>query len=148
MKTAFKKPYIFYVVAIFFIYLILNIFISGFYNTIPLILTYAATVNWLKLMISLILSLAIGIFVAVNVTYVYIAHQQRKKCLSGGATAGIGTIGGLITGICPLCITGLFPLIFGLFGISFSLASLPFQGIEIQAAVLILLFISYKMLEK
>lgn len=148
MKTIFKKPYVYLAILIFLIYIILNLFISGFYDTIPLILKYASTVNWWKLAVSLILSLAIGFLIAVNFTYAYIAYRQRKRCLEGTATAGIGTIGGLITGVCPLCVTGLFPLLFGLFGISFSLASLPFQGIEVQIVVLVLLGISYKMLEK
>ena len=148
MKAIFKKPYIYLTIGIFLLYLLINLVVSGFYNTIPLILKYANTINWFKLLISLILSLAIGILVAINSAYIYIKYKERKKCGKEVATTSIGTIGGLITGFCPLCITGLFPIIFGLFGVSFSLASLPFQGIEIQVAVLVLLIVSYKMLEK
>ncbi len=148
MKLAFTKPYVYLTLVIFLIYIILNIFISGFYQTVPLIIAYATTVNWFKLIISLILSSAIGILIAVNFTYIYISYKERKKCLEGATATSIGTIGGLITGVCPLCITGLFPIIFGLFGVTFSLASLPFQGIEVQLAIIILLLISYKMLKK
>ena len=148
MNNVFKRPYIYFTIGIFLFYLLVNLVVSGFYNTIPLILKYATNVNWFKLLISLILSLAIGILVAINSAYIYIKYKERKKCGKEVATTSIGTIGGLITGFCPLCITGLFPIIFSLFGVSFSLASLPFQGIEIQVAVLILLSISYKMLNK
>ena len=147
MKTAFKKPYLYFAIGIFLLYLLLNFLISGFYDTIPLIIAYANDVNWLKLGFSIILSLAIGILVAINGVYVYIKYKERKECASGGTIAGLGTVGGLITGFCPLCITGLFPLIFGLLGVSFSLASLPFQGIEVQLTVVVLLFISLKMLK-
>lgn len=148
MKKALTKPYIYLTISVFLIYIFINLIASGFYETIPLIVAYAKTVNWFKLLISLILSLAIGVLVAFNVTYSYIAFKERKKCLSGTATAGVGAVGGLIAGVCPLCVTGLFPLIFGLFGISFSLASLPFQGIEVQLAVVVLLAISLKMFGK
>ena len=148
MIKAFKKQYLYLTISIFLIYVILNILLSGFYETIPLILTYAKTVNWIKLSISIFLSLVIGILIAINTTYIYILYRQRKQCTSGATATSLGTIGGLITGVCPLCVTGLFPIVFGLFGISFSLASLPFQGIEVQLAIVILLIVSYKMLNK
>lgn len=148
MKKALTRPYIYLTISVFLIYIFINLIASGFYETIPLIAAYAKTVNWLKLIISLILSLTIGVLVALNATYSYISFRERKKCLSGTTTAGVGTVGGLIAGVCPLCVTGLFPLIFGLFGISFSLASLPFQGIEVQLAVVVLLAISLKMFGK
>lgn len=148
MKRIFKKPYLYFTIGIFLLYLLMNFLISGFYDTIPLIIAYANSVNWLKLGFSIILSLIIGILVAINGVYVYMKYKERKECAGGATAAGAGTIGGLITGFCPLCITGLFPLIFGLFGVSFSLASLPFQGIEIQLAVIVLLFVSLKMLNK
>ena len=48
--------------------------------------------------------------------------------------------------MCPLCVTGLIPLILSLFGISFSFAVLPFGGIEIQFLVVIILFIGLWMM--
>jgi|SRR3989344_3110008 len=149
MKNLFRKPYLFWIIGIFVFYLALNILFSGFYDTIPLIFVYFKTVNWLKLGISLILTLAIGFFVAVNAVLVYILYKERKKCGSSeiGMT-GAGTVGGLIVGVCPLCITGIFPLILGLLGISFSFGVLPFQGIEIQVLVLGILIWSYMGLAK
>ena len=146
MQRIFKKPYLYFTIGIFLLYLLINLLISGFYNTIPLIIAYANNVNWFKLSISIILSLSIGILIAINCIYIYIKYKERKQCIKGGAITGLGTIGGLVTGFCPLCVTGLFPILFGFFGVSFSLASLPFQGIEIQLAIVILLLISLKTL--
>ena len=147
MKTIFKKPYVYWFFGIFVSYLILNILISGFYNTLPLIIIYAETVDWIKLGISLLLTLTIGFLVAANGVLVYIKYKERKRC-KGVGTASIGAAGGLIVGVCPLCVTGVFPLLLGLFGISFSFGSLPFQGIEIQILVIIILVFSLWMLEK
>ena len=147
MKRIFKKPYIYCIILIFVIYLGLNILVSGFYNTIPLIIIYANNVNWFKLGISLILTLVIGFLVAVNCVLIYVKYKERKKC-RGAGTASAGAIGGLIVGVCPLCVTGLFPIILGLLGISFSFAILPFQGIEIQVLVVLVLLISLWMLKK
>ncbi|PIN95092.1 hypothetical protein COU53_01175 [Candidatus Pacearchaeota archaeon CG10_big_fil_rev_8_21_14_0_10_30_48] len=147
MREIFKKPYIYWFLAIFIFYIGLNILLSGFYKTIPLIIVYLETVNWVKLGISLVLTLVIGFLVSLNGVLVYIKYKERKKC-KGVGTASAGTIGGLIVGVCPLCVTGIFPLILGLIGISFSLGSLPFQGIEIQVLVALILFASYKQLSK
>ena len=142
MKLLFKKPYIYFVILIFLVYLLLNIFISGFYNTIPLILVYAATVNWFKLGISLFLTLAIGALIVFNSVLIYIKYKERRKCKKEVALSSAGAIGGLVAGVCPLCVTGLVPLILGIFGVGFSFASLPFQGIEVQVLVVIFLFVS------
>ena len=78
---------------------------------------------------------------------IYAKYKERKKC-SGVGTAGVGTVGGLIVGVCPLCVAGVFPLILGIIGISFSFASLPFQGIEIQVIVALVLFFSFRKLSR
>lgn len=142
MRILFRKPYIYFVFLIFFGYLILNLIISGFYNTIPLILVYAKTVDWLKLGTSLFLTLVIGALIALNSVLIYIKYKERKECKKEVALSGAGAIGGLIAGVCPICITGLVPLVFGLFGLSFSLASLPFGGIEVQVIVALVLLVS------
>ena len=148
VNSLFKKPYIYWLIATFVLYLFLNILLSGFYKTIPLILKYAATVNWLKLTISIILTLAIGVFVSLNSVLVFIKYKERKACKKESFLTGAGVIGGIATGVCPLCVAGIFPLLLSLFGISFSFALLPFQGIEIQSLVLILLIASFVNLKK
>lgn len=143
---ALRKPYIYFVIFIFFVYLLVDVAVSGFYNTFPLILIYAKTVNWLKLSISLILTLAIGILIALNAVTLYIRHKQRKKCGREAALSSAGAVGGLVAGVCPLCVTGLIPIIFGSIGISFSFALLPFQGIEVQALIVVVLYFSLRKL--
>ena len=142
MKILLEKPYVYFVILIFLVYLSLNIMLSGFYNTIPLILVYAETVNWFKLGISLFLTLAIGYLIAFNSVLIYVKYKERKKCKKEFTLSSVGAIGGLVAGVCPLCVTGLIPLILGFIGVSFSLASLPFQGIEVQVLVVIILLVS------
>ncbi len=148
MKKIFKKPYVYWTIGIFLFYILLDIFVSGFYNTIPLIFNYASTVNWSKLSISLVLTLLIGFLVALNSVYIYILYKERKKCKEEKVLTGVGALGGLIVGVCPLCITGIFPLVLGFFGISFSFASLPFQGVEIQLFIVGLLLINLWILKR
>ena len=148
MKLTFRKPNIYATIIIFVIYLLFLTLLSGFYKTIPLIIVYAGTVSWAKLSLSIFLSLIIGLLVAVNAVDIYIKYQQRRQCKEAGTVATIGTVGGLVAGVCPLCVTGVFPLILGLLGISFSFASLPFQGIEIQVIAIFLLLISLYLLKK
>ena len=147
MKQIFKRPFIYWFFGIFAFYLILNFLISGFYNTIPLIITYFKTISWLKFGISLILTLIIGFLVSLNSIMIYIKYKKKERC-KGVKAAGVGTIGGLIVGICPLCVTGIFPLMFGLIGISFGFGSLPFQGIEVQVLVAVILGINLRYLSK
>lgn len=149
IKLIFKKPYIYWLIGIFILYLILNVIFSGFYNTIQSILIYYKTLNWFKLGFSILLTLIIGVLVSINAVSFYIKYTERKnlkKCKEAGILGGIGTVGGLITGVCPLCVTGLIPLILSLLGISFSFAVLPFGGIEIQLLVVIILSIGLWMM--
>ncbi|MEK6926243.1 MAG: hypothetical protein AABW50_03110 [Nanoarchaeota archaeon] len=148
MNQILKKPHIYWILLIFIVYLALNFLFSGFYNTIKLILIYAGSVDWLKFGTSIILTLVIGFLVAVNTVTVFVKYKERQKCGEGITTAGIGAIGGFAVGICPLCVTGLFPLIFSVLGVSFSFASLPLGGIEIQVLVIIILLASLWMLRR
>ena len=81
-KSFFRKPYVFWLIGIFFIYLALAIAISGFYNTIPLILRYAQTVNWLELGLSIVFSLIIGALVAFNLVAVHLAYKERLPVIN------------------------------------------------------------------
>ena len=148
MKRIFRKPYSYWVLGIFIVYLLLLILISGFYNTIPLIIVYAETLNWFKLSLSIGLSLLIAFLVSITGVLSYIKYRERKQCKEGATLAGVGTAGGLIAGVCPLCVTGILPVIFGFFGASFTFASLPFQGVEIQVIAAIILLISLWILNK
>jgi hypothetical protein len=140
MNLILKKPYIFYTILIFTLYVVLSFFISGFYTTIPLIAIYFKTINWGKLFLSVFLTITIGLLVAINSVLSYIRYTERKTCRDGATLTAIGTIGGL-TGVCPLCVVGIFPLILSAIGISFTFATLPFNGIEVQAGILALLLV-------
>jgi len=148
MNRIFQKSNIYAAIFIFILYIIVAVFISGFYNTIPLVLRYASTVNWTELSLSILFSLIIGALVALNAVALYINYKERRKCKEAGVVATAGTIGGLAAGICPLCVTGLFPLILGLFGITFSFAILPFKGLEVQALSIILLSVSLRIMTR
>src|SRR3989344_2851958 len=103
LNRLFRKPNVYWVIGIFLLYLALNVMFSGFYTTFQLIIRYAGTVNWLKLGISIILTIAIGLLVAMNAVLWYLRYKERKECASGGTLATLGTAGGLVTGVCPLC---------------------------------------------
>ena len=138
-----KKQKIAIFILTFLIYLALVILLSGFYNTIPLIIIYASTVSWFKLGFSIALSLAIAVFVSLNTIKVYEKYKERQQCKEASIAGGVGALGGLAVGVCPLCVTGVLPLVLSAVGITFSFASLPFQGIEIQVLVLAVLILSY-----
>ena len=82
IKRIFRKPYIFFTVGIFLIYLSINFFTSGFYKTIKLVLIYAQTVNWIGLSISLLLTILIGLLVAINAMTAFVKYKERKKTMS------------------------------------------------------------------
>src|SRR3989338_8107280 len=115
IKQALKKPYVYFFILIFFVYLTIDVLLSQFYITI---------------LIS------------------YIKYKQRQNIKKGAAVAAIGTTGGFAAGVCTACVAGIFPFVFSLFGVSFSWISLPFNGLEFQVFVIILLIISLYLLNK
>lgn len=139
----FDKKRVFTFIAIFLVYLSLVVLTSGFYKNIPLIIIYASTVSWFKLGISILLSLAIATFVSLNSILIYEKYKEKKKCRTQTLAGSIGAVGGLAVGVCPICLTGVLPLILGALGVSFSFFTLPLQGIEIQLLIIIILVISY-----
>ena len=148
MRLVFQKPHTYWLLGIFLAYAVISLLISGFYNTIPAIIANASTVNWPKLSLSLLFSLTIGALVAINSVYLFILYRARLQCRSATTLTSVGATAGLITGVCPLCVTGLIPLLFGLFGVSFSLGSLPFQGLEVQVLTVLLLSLSLYFIAK
>lgn len=137
-----KKPYIYWVVGIFIIYLGLNMYISEFYETAKYLGVYASQVHWGKLILGMIFTIVIAGLVAVNSVYGYLRYKQRQQMKKSGVIACVGAVGGLATGVCSSCVVSVFPLILGLFGVTFSWAALPFQGLEIQALMIVLLGLS------
>lgn len=146
IRRVFSRPQVYYLLIIFLSYSVINYFTSGFNKTLSVVIIYLSSVDITKLVLSAILSLMIGLLIAINAVITYMKYKERMDCKNSVGLTSIGTIGGLATGVCPLCITGLFPLIFGLFGVTFSYATLPFQGIEIQVLVIVILFVSLLLL--
>ncbi len=148
MRRVFQKPRVYWFVGIFVLYLILNVVFSGFYKTIPLVMSYAGTVDWFKLGVSLFMTLVISFLIGVVSVLAYTRYRERQNCKNAGIVAGAAGVGGLIVGVCPLCVSGIFPLVLGFFGVSFGFASLPFQGLEIQVLIIVLLLVSLKIVRK
>ncbi len=148
LSKLYKKPYVYWLVGIFLVYIIVLTLISGFYNNIPLVIIYAKTLNWFKLGLSFLFSIVIGVLVAMNSVLLYLNYKQRRECKKSGAAATLGTLGGLATGVCPICVTGIVPLILSFLGISFTFALLPFNGLEVQGAVIIILIISLRSMNR
>ena len=140
MKLTKKQWY--WVASIFLLYMAINIVISGFYITIKYIPTYIKTINWTEFMFSVLFSITIGVLVSLNAVVSYEKCKRHQQAKTQTALTCIGTVGGLATGVCSACVTGFIPLMLSIFGISFSFASLPFKGLEVQALVIIILAIS------
>jgi len=148
MKELFRKPYLYWVVGIFIVYMTATVLITGFYETAAQIPYYWETLNWAKLLTSIGFATAIGILVAINSVLLYTTYTEQKNQRKAGVLTSIGLFGGLTTGICPLCIAGVLPSLFGLFGVTFSWAFLPFGGLEVQILTLGLLTASTVMLTR
>ena|SRR3990167_11387151 len=139
-----KKPYIYSFILIFIIYLITNVIINKIYITAPLLFTYN-----LKIIIPyIILTLLTALLVATNVNLIYIKFKELKSVNKTSSLGFMGIFGGLLGGACPSCFVGLFPAFLGLFGVTASLSSLPFFGLEILIGSVILLTISIIFLTK
>lgn len=138
MLQVFEKPNVYWTLGVFLGYLILNVIISEFYITLWYIPAYLDTLHWGELVLSAFLTLAIAALVAISSVYSYIRYQERKTL--GGATATcVSSVVGLSTGVCAACVGSVFPSLLGLFGVTLSFASLPFRGMEVQIATIVVL---------
>lgn len=143
MKALFQKPYLYWILGIFVVYMALNSFFSGFYELALQIPYFVDTINWTALTFSLLFATLIGFLLALNITVVIKEYKEKKKILKKQSfLSTLGLVAGFSTGICTLCITGLFPFLFALFGITFTWAFLPFGGMEIQFLTIAILSLS------
>ena len=143
-----KKPYVYWLIGIFVIYLLLNVYVSQFYITIKYLPYYLQTIHWDELFFSFLFSITIAALISVNSVYAYIKHKERKAVKKEGVMTCVATVGGFATGICSACITGIIPLIFSALGITVSYLALPFKGLEIQVAIIMLLGTSLYFLQR
>ena len=141
-----QRPYIYVVVSIFVVYLAAIYALGSFPSTLFVALVYAPLSLRIQIALSLLFSIAIATLIASNAVMAYIRYQERRRFRKASMLAGVGTVGGFAAGICPACVSGLMPIIFGFFGVSFSFALLPFDGLEIQLIALIILGINFRYL--
>ena len=130
------------------VYFILDSLFSGFYLLLAEIPYFWGTINWGKLLTSVVLATVIAALIAMNSVLFYIEYKKRKEVKKAGFLSSLGILGGFSTGVCAACISGLLPLIFSFFGITFSWAFLPFQGMEIQVLTIGILSLSLYLLTK
>lgn len=144
-EAIFKKPYSFYFVFIFFLYLFFNIWVNKLY------VTYRILIDNFYYGISLIsLMILVAFLTALNANLIIIKFKEYKKFnyTTGGFTS-IAVFLGFMGGACSGCIAGLFPVVTGIFlGTVLSLNVLPFKGIELQILSIILLILSANILSK
>jgi len=148
MKLLTKSPYIYIFLVLFVAYFGFVSYITDFWTTLGVALLYADKFNWYALVFSFALSIIISAFVGINGSYLYYGIRLRKGCKKSSIAATTGAVAGMAVGVCPICVGGILPLLLGIFGVSFSFAVLPFNGIEVQLAVIALLIFSYLNLKK
>jgi len=138
------RPYIYSIFLVFFGYLTLNVIVNQVYITAPTLLT-----NNLKIIIPyLIFTIFIAFLVALNVNLTIKKFKDLKQINKESGLTFIGIFGGVLGGACPSCFVGLFPAFLGVFGITASLSTLPFFGIEILVGSIIFLIIAVILLTK
>jgi len=99
---------------------------------------YTITATTFHVIITLLTGVAITLFIAK-------IHELRLK------SAGVGITGLLFAALaagCPGCFFGLFPIVMSFFGITATLAILPFNGLELQVVTICMLLLSVFFLAK
>jgi len=125
-----------YFIATFAVVIYMHGSITAFYTSMRSQYTIPFTV------LAIITSVQLGIAITLAVAKI---RELRAK------SAGLGMIGiavGSLAAGCPGCFFGLFPLILSAFGVSATLAILPWNGLELQAASAVILALSIITLAK
>ena len=140
-KAYFK---IFLIGVIFYILLagfLINYFFNGFYLFFNYYLKYYP---WLNILFTLIS----GILFGINFSLIIYRFKEIK---SYSNESGVGIFTGVISLFsagCPVCSFSILTLLIPSVGITFSLAILPFKGLEIQLLGIMILLISIFILTK
>ena len=149
MKRVFKRPYAYWMSGIFLAYLAINVIASEFYITVQYIPYYLGQLNWFELIGSIVLALTIASLISANSVLGFIKYKERQAALRGTTAATCaGTVAGLSTGVCAACVTGVFPTLLSAMGVSFSWATLPLGGMEVQLATIVILATSLYFLNR
>lgn len=145
VKTLRERPWrvlvwplsIVYLVATIALYeYIYNGTLVQFYRTFPAYYTVSFTA--FTIVISILFGVVLTLFLA----------KIREIRLKGAGLGITGIFFGALAAGCPGCVFGLFPIVLSLFGISGTLAILPFNGLEFQALTVLLLLSSIFFLAK
>jgi len=141
-----KPKYRWFFILWIIIFLAINIFVNEIYVVGASILNYSPVISIPYISFTLLNTF----LVAISVNLI-IARVRALKSLTSGVAGGLSAIGAffaLLTGACPGCIAGLFPIIIGLIGSPFQLTQLPLFGIELQIISTIFMLIGIYFLTK
>ena len=134
-KVTLTKPYVYSFIIIILVYLTANVIINQFYETASFLFNYN-----LKIIIPfIILNLIIALLIGISINLIWLKFRSYKSVNKEHGLTFLGVFGGLMSGACPGCFVGLFPAFLGLFGITASLSTLPFLGLELQAGSIAIL---------
>lgn len=140
-----SKPYSFYFIFLFFLYLFFNIWINKLYITYRVLID-----NFYYGFFLIFFMIFVAFLTALNINLIIIKFKEYKKFnYESGWFTSIAVFLGFMGGACPGCIVGLFPAFVGIFfGSTSSLNILPLKGIELQILSVILLILSANLLSK
>ena len=127
-KAITKKPYVFYFIGIFLLYIAINLIVNKLYVNLNV---FTSLVLWFRIPFLLFNFLIIPFLVALTINLSILRFKEAGFGKHTSAS-GLGVFAGVLGGACPGCFVGLFPALLGLFGISASLSVLPLFGLEIQ----------------
>ncbi|MBP9758468.1 hypothetical protein KBD45_02135 [Candidatus Dojkabacteria bacterium] len=141
----FKRPYLYVFITVIIAYLAINIYFNELYVVGLKILRYNPAVSIPYITFNIINTFFIGVSMTLGfVRFVELGIINAKASI----ISVIGSTFALLTGACPGCISGLLPVVAGMFGSTLNLNSFPFHGIEIQALSTLLLLFGINQLTK
>jgi hypothetical protein len=140
-----KRPYVFYFITAFILYLGLNSFLNKTFVTFSTLFT-AYNLSFSIPFVTL--HILTALLIATNINLIIFKFKELKLLSKTGGVTFLGIFGGLLAGACPGCLVGLFPAFIGLFGITATLGTLPLYGLEIQIISSILLIVAIIFLTK
>jgi hypothetical protein len=149
-EVSFTRPYVFYFIGVFLLYFGLNVYlnqlnVTGFDVFSMYRVSFGVPFIFFLILVPGLVALNVNL---VAYKFKELKHMSKRGQAGAGSVGIVGIFGGLLGGACPGCFAGLFPALLGIFGVSATLANLPFNGLEIQAVSAGLLFVSIYFLTK
>ena len=144
LKDSFRDRHLLFFFLSVILYMVFNLYINQVYLTGTTIFG----LNKIFLGFFALFYLLIAFLVGLNINLIILRFKEMQAVEKKGGLTLLGVLGGLIGGGCPGCFVGLFPAVAGIFGANLTLNSLPFYGLEIQAASAIILLVSVYLLTK